>query len=303
MGIGASALFSIAALGLGALFATLIEPRITGRGEGPTRPLIVRIDKKPMRPDPWMYTAAPFVALLGASFAMVVIPFGPTLVGADLGIGLFYFLVVVDFVVLGVALGGYGADTPASIEACYRMVAQLIAYVVPLGLAVLGPIMMARSLSIVHIVDAQRTAGLWYVAAQPLGFLLYLVTALMQSYRAPFLEPFAARIEGGVLGVYGGYKAVMWRLALSGLLFLVAAMGAALFLGGYGGPLFPGPVWMLLKTLALMALMLWLGARARPRSTAEMLALAWKYLIPIGLLNVLAVGALILLGVGQAPFE
>src|SRR5690606_17200183 len=154
----------------------------------------------------------------------VVLPFGPGLVARDLGIALFYFIVVVDFLVLGIALAGWGANTPAAIEACYRGVAQLVAYVVPLGLAILGPIMMARSLSTVAIVEAQREAGLWYVVAQPQGFALYLVTGLMQIYRAPFLEPFAARIHGGVLGVSGGADALLWRLALSGGLFVVAAM-------------------------------------------------------------------------------
>lgn len=210
------------------------------------------------------------------------------------------YLVVIDFVVLAVAIGGWGANTPHSVEACYRIVAQLIAYTVPLGLAVLGPVMMGRSLSIAALVEAQETAGLWYVVPQPLGFALYAVTALMQAYRAPFLEPFADHISRGVLGVFGGWQAQLWDIALSGVLFLVSAMGAALFLGGYAGPWLPGPVWMLLKTFALMAFLVWAGRRIRPQSTAEMLALAWKVLIPVGLLNVLLVGGLILLGVGQA---
>jgi NADH-quinone oxidoreductase subunit H len=148
----------------------------------------------------------------------------------------------------------------------------------------------------VRIVEAQ--AGLWFVVLQPLGFALYVVTGLMQSYRAPFLEPFADRIDGGVLGVAGGWTALIWRVALDGVLFLVSAMGAVLFLGGWHGPVLPGWAWMLVKTFGLMALMLWLGRRARPRSTAEMLALSWKVLIPVGLVNVLVVGGLILLGVG-----
>jgi NADH-quinone oxidoreductase subunit H len=91
-------------------------------------------------------------------------------------------------------------------------------------------------------------------------------------------------------------------VALSGLLFIVSAMGAVLFLGGYAGPLLPGPVWMLLKTFGIMALMVWGGTQVRLLTTDEMLQLAWKILIPVGLANVLLVGALILLGVGQSPF-
>ncbi len=124
----------------------------------------------------------------------------------------------------------------------------------------------------------------------------------MQAYRAPFLEPFSDQIHHGIVSAYGGWKALLWRIALSGILFVVCAMGAVLFLGGYSGPVLPGPVWMLVKTLVLMALMRWAGSRVRLLSTSEMLAFSWRYLIPIGLLNVLVVGALILFGVGQKPF-
>ena len=101
-----------------------------------------------------------------------------------------------------------------------------------------------------------------------------------------------------MLGVSSGWSAWAWRAALAGLLFVVAAMGALLFLGGWLGPVLPGPVWMLLKTLALVALMLWIGRRVKPLSTAQMLRLSWRVLIPAGLVNVLLVGGLILLGVG-----
>lgn len=272
------------------------------RESGPAQPIPFSAVVKPGMSDPWMYLIAPVVAVLGVCWAFVVLPFSPVAVASDLNIGLFYFLVVVDFVVLGIAMAGWGANTPDAIESCYRIIAQLVSYVVPLGMAVIGPIMMARSLSTVNIVEAQRGAGFWYVLVQPLGFALYIVTALMQAYRAPFLEPFSDRIQHGILSAYGGWKALFWRIALSGILFIVCAMGAVLFLGGYSGPVLPGAVWMVVKTLGLMVLMQWAGSRVRLLSTAEMLAFSWRYLIPIGLLNVLMVGTLILFGVGQKPF-
>lgn len=291
----------LAALLGGALLTLLLERTLLQRTQtepGPAAAVDYRHAVDPPNADRWLYPAGPVLALLGVALATVVIPFGPNLIGEDLGIGVFYFIVVVDFVVLGIALGGWGANTPDAVEACYRIVAQLVAYVIPLGLALVGAIMMAESLSTVAIVEAQT--GLWYIVLQPIGFVLYLITGLMQAYRAPFLEPFAASIQQGVLHTSGGWQAMAWRLALSGVLFVVAAMGAVLFLGGWQGPLLPGPVWMLLKTYGLMALMLWLGTRVRLRSTAQMLALSWKVLIPVGLVNVLIVGVLILLGVGTA---
>jgi NADH-quinone oxidoreductase subunit H len=298
MGITA-ALAVLAALLGGTALTHVVERAFVRAGQdpGPARGADLRHALELPNADRLLLPAGPVAALAGVALAMVVLPLGPGLVGRDLGLGLFYVIVVVNFVVLGLALAGWGANTPDGVEACYRIVAQLVAYVVPLGLAYVGVIMMARSLSTVAVVDAQR--GLWFVVLQPLGFLLYVATGLMQSYRAPFLEPFAASLGGGVLGVAGGWSALVWRVSLAGVLLVVAAVGAVLYLGGPSGPWLPGWAWMLAKTYGLMALMLGLGRLVRPLSTAEMLALSWKVLIPLGLVNVLLVGGLILLGVGS----
>lgn len=298
MGIAGSAAAVLAALFVGAGLTWAVEHLFArpGREAGPAHGADLRRGLDLPNADRWLLPAGPVVALVGVALAVVVVPFGPGLIGRDLGIGLFYVIVVIDFVVLGLALAGWGANTPDGVEACYRIVAQLVAYVVPLGLAYVGVVMMSRSLSTVAVIEAQR--DLWFVVLQPLGFLLYLVTGLMQSYRAPFLEPFASSISGGVLGVAGGWSALLWRIALAGVLFIVAAIGAVLYLGGPAGPWLPGWAWMLAKTYGLMALMLGLGRCVRPLSTAGMLALSWKVLIPSGLVNVLLVGGLILLGVG-----
>lgn len=297
MGVVASAGAALIAVLAGAALTEVLERALRpATGEvGPARAVATHPPPGLPNADRWLLPAGPVMALIGVALGMLVIPFGPGLIGADLGIGVFYFIVVIDFVVLGIAMSGWGANTADTVEAFYRIVAQLVAYVVPLGLALVGTVMMAGSLSTTRIVEAQ--SGLWYIVVQPLGFTLYVAAGLMQAYRAPFLEPFADTIGWGVLGVAGGWSALAWRAALSGVLLLVAAMGAVLFLGGWQGPWLPGWVWMLAKTYALMALMIWLGRRVQPFSTAGMLALAWKVLIPIGLLNVLIVGGLVLLGV------
>src|SRR5680860_1688203 len=141
---------------------------------------------------------------------------------------------------------------------------------------------------------------MWFIVLQPIGFGLYLVTGLMQAYRPPFIEPFATSIKRGVYGASYRWQMLLWRVTLAAVLFLVAAMGAVLYLGGYKGPLLPGPVWMLVKTYALMAVMVWGGSRLRLLTAGRMLELSWKVLTPVGLANVLVVGALILLGVGPS---
>ena len=298
MGVVPASLIVVAGVAVGAWLTNFFELRLNRDPEkrGAATPIEGKEDFYFSNADKWLYPAAPLLASVGVALAAVVIPFGRNLIGSDLGIGVFYFIVVADFVVVGIALGGWGANTSESVETCYRIVGQLVAYVIPLGLAYIGAIMMARSLSTHEIVQAQ--AGLWFVVTQPLGFALYIVTGLMQAYRAPVLEPFAADVGFGINKTYGGWKAFFWRVALSGLLFVVAAMGAVLFLGGWQGPWLPGPAWMLLKTFSVAMLMIWIGSRLPLLSTAQMLALSWKILIPLGLANVLIVGALILLGVG-----
>lgn len=298
VGIVGNALAVFAALIAGAWLTVLLERRLYSSVQERGTAAAVRLSREVQlsSPDRWLYPAGPITALFGVALATAVIPFGPDLIGSDLGIGVFYFIVVVDFVVLGIALAGWGANTADTVDACYRIVAQLVAYVVPLGLAYVGAIMMARSLSTVEIVKAQ--SGLWFIVLQPIGFVLYVVTGLMQSYRVPFAEPFSSKIGYGILSISGGWMAIVWRVALSGVLFVVAAMGAILYLGGWLGPLLPGPIWFLLKTYGLMTLMVWLGTKVQPMSTAKMLALAWRLLIPVGMLNVLIIGAEILLGIG-----
>jgi NADH-quinone oxidoreductase subunit H len=298
MGVGSGIALVLAALFGGVLLTVALEDCVGPTERGPARPVPLSYATVLPNADRWLFPAGPIVALAGVLLGTVVLPFGPNLIARDLGIGVFYFIVVVDFVVLGIALTGWGANTPDGVESCYRIIAQLVAYVVPLGLAYVGAIMMARSLSTTRIIEAQ--SGLWFIVLQPIGFALYIVSALMQSYRHPFLEPFADSINGGMLSAVGGWAALLWRVAFSGVLFLVAALGAVLFLGGWSGPLLPPPLWMAVKTYALMALMLWLGRLVRPLSTAEMLTLSWRVLTPIGLANVLVVGILILLHIGPA---
>lgn len=293
----AEAILVIFTTAAGAALTQAVE-RALLRGEpGPAAQMSTARGRDLPNADRWLLPIGPFIAMAGVLLAAVVIPFGAGLVGADLGIGVFYFIVVVDFVVLGIALAGWGANTADTVEAFYRVVAQLVAYVVPLGLAIVGVIMMAGSLSTVRIVEAQSAH--WFILSQPLGFALYLIAGAMQSYRAPFAEPFAPGIGGGVLAVAGGWMALVWRFTLSALLWVVAAMGAVLFLGGWQGVWLPGPIWMSVKTFLMMALMLGLGRLLRPLSMEGTLALSWKVLTPVGLANVLVVGGLILFGIGR----
>lgn len=249
----------------------------------------------PVVRDKWMYYAGPITAFIGLLLASVILPFAKN-IGSDTNIGIFYFIVVMDFVVMGIAVAGWGANTARSVEACYRAIAQLLSYVLPLGLSLVGVAMMASSLSTQMIVKAQ--VGTWFVIHQPLGFFLYFATGLMLSYRNPFAEPFSKNIDGGISSDYMGWQKTLVGFILSGTIFIIAALGTALFLGGWQGPsILPGMVWFWGKTI-LVIIVLHILSRKLPRlSVSQMLSLSWKIFIPLGLINVLATGVLILLGV------
>ena len=252
----------------------------------------------PARPDTALFRSAPFVALGAVMLAAWVVPFGPGRVGGDPAVGLFLFLALLAPVVVALANAGWSTNGKFGVVAGIRAVAHIVAYEVVLGFALLGPAMVAESLSVVRIIEAQR--ALWNVVWQPLGLVLYLVSVMMAAYRAPFDTPFAgSELAGGVLAEYGGARLLVFRAALAALLFLVAAVGAALYLGGWHGPpvigrFLPGPAWMLLKSYALVALMLWVGRRMPRVGHEQMLAFSWKIVLPVSFVNLTLVGVLML---------
>ena len=137
MGVTLSALFTLLALTVGVLLTLALERALLK----PTLPSPTLAPPLP-NADRLLSPSGPWLALLGVTLAAAVLPFGPRLIGSDLTIGVFYFIVVVDFVVLGVALSGWGANTRGAVDSYYRITAQLVAYVIPLGLALVGTIMI-----------------------------------------------------------------------------------------------------------------------------------------------------------------
>ena len=251
-----------------------------------------RLSREPLLPtgaDRLLFTTAPLVALAVVSLAALVVSLSPSLQAFDPSIGLFYFLVCLGPFAVALMNAGWGANGKLGLFGTFRAAAHLLSYEVPFGFAAIGPAMAAESLSTRQIVEAQ--AGVWFIVWQPLGFAIYLIAALMMSFRRPFDLPQAgSELGGGVLGEYSGGRLLVFRIALDALFVLVAAMGTLLFLGGWHGPLLPGPVWFVAKTVLLCAALLTIG-RALPRLRHDqMLTIAWKVLLPASLLNVALVG-------------
>lgn len=259
--------------------------------------LLRQEDLIPSGADGFLFRSAPLVALGAVALAALVIPIGPHAVGFDPSIGLFYFIAVLGPFVVAMMNAGWSQNSKEGLFGTFRAAAHLVAYEVPLGFAAIGPVMDAQSLSTVHIVAAQST--LWYGVWQPLGLLIYLVAMLVVSYRHPFDIPQGgSELEGGVLGEYAGPRLLLFRIALDALFLVMVAMAVVLFLGGWHGPLLPGPVWFVAKTALLAGLVLGV-TRFLPRLRQDqMLGLAWKVLLPATFVNLVWVGVLSLLFAG-----
>ena len=255
--------------------------------------LLRQEDLTPRGADALLFRSAPLVALATVGLAALVVPLGPDLVGFDPSIGLFYFIVVLGPFVIAMTNAGWGQNAKEGLFGAFRAAAHLVSYEVPLGFAAIGPVIAAESLSTVRIVAAQDR--IWYGVWQPLGVAIYLVAALVMTYRHPFDLPQAgSELEGGVFAEYSGPRLLLFQVALDALFVLLMAMGALLFFGGWRGPLLPAPLWMALKTLALATLVSWAGRRVPRLRHDQMLSLAWKVLLPASLVNVALVGILAL---------
>jgi NADH-quinone oxidoreductase subunit H len=227
-----------------------------------------------------------------AAVGLAVVPLGPELVAADPETGFVVFSAAIAFVMIAVFLHGWSPNSMLPLHGAYRYAAQALSFQIPFLLAMLATALPAESLSIVDIVAAQEAT--WNVIRQPLGLPLYLIVGVAVSFWGPLNLPDGSDLAGGTSAEDSGIARLLWAAARAAMLVAVAAMGAAGFLGGWWGPVLPGVVWMLLKTLALLVVLIasrHLLARVR---IERFVVVAWVALIPLALVNIFLSGALLL---------
>jgi NADH-quinone oxidoreductase subunit H len=249
---------------------------------------------EPRHADTFLFRSAPYITWAVIALTALIIPLGPQVIAFNPTIGLFYFIVLLSPFVVGIMNAGWSQNGKEGLFATFRAAAYLISYEVPIGFAAIGPVMAAQSLSTQRIVESQ--AHLWYVVWQPLGLVIYLLASLFVTFRHPFESAIGgSELEGGVFAEYSGTRLLMFRIALHALFLLLMAMGVVLFFGGWQGPFLPPPLWVVLKTFGLSALVLWV-TRFLPRLRSDqMLTFSWKVLLPASLLNITLVGILALI--------
>lgn len=237
--------------------------------------------------DPVLYRGAPILVAFSALVSFAVIPLDQHFSWAgNWNIGLLFILAMSSLNAYGVFLGGWASGNKFSLLGAVRAVAQLVSYELPLGLALLGVVLLSGSLSLNGIVVAQTVP---YAVLQPLGFVIFLIAGVAETHRLPFDLPEAeSELVAGFNTEYGGMRFGYFFLGEYLGLTLIAVLTALLYLGGWHGPWLPGWIWMFLKTGAVILGFFWLRATLpRPRYD-QLMALGWKILLPLALLNILA---------------
>ena len=255
-------------------------------------------DLVPAESDQTVFKLAPVLVLVGTASLLVVIPFGPSLIIRDISVGVFYALAISTVTTLGVLAAGWSSANKYSLIGGLRAAGQLIAYELPLVLSVVGTVILAGTLSLDGIVRAQISVGYPFVVVQLLGFAVFMVAALAELLRIPFDMPIGeSEIVMGYLTEYSGFRFLFFFIAEYANMFSMSAIAATLFLGGYWLPGVPletltdlGPVILFAKVFLLVGVMIWIRWTFPRFREDKLQSIAWKWLVPISLLNILLTG-------------
>ncbi|WP_299485758.1 NADH-quinone oxidoreductase subunit NuoH [Acaryochloris sp. IP29b_bin.137] len=280
--------------------------------------LVFKEDVVPANTDPLLFTLGPIMVVIPVFFSYLIVPFGQNILITDLGIGIFFWIALSSIAPIGLLMAGYSSNNKYSLLGGLRAAAQSISYEIPLALAVLAVVMMSNSLSTIDIVNQQSGYGIlgWNVIRQPIGFLLFWIAALAECERMPFDLPEAEEeLVAGYQTEYAGMKFALFYLGSYVNLVLSSILVAVLYFGGWDLPIPAtmiadwinvdpnnaifelvtaglGLVMTLLKAyffLFLAILLRWTVPRVR---IDQLLDFGWKFLLPVGLVNLLITAGL-----------
>jgi NADH-quinone oxidoreductase subunit H len=247
--------------------------------------LLIKEDINPAKVDKVVFIIAPGIVFLATFLTLLVIPFGKGIVAADLNIGILFILAVSGLAVIGILAGGWASNNKYSLIGGMRSAAQIVGYEIPNLVVILAVVLLAGSMKMGDIVAAQ--AGYkWFIIYQPVGFILFLIAANAEINRAPFDLPEAeSELVSGFITEYSAMKFAFFFLAEYTNLFIVSAIATTLFLGGWEGPFFPGFVWFIIKSYAVVTVLMWFRWSFPRIRVDHLMEFSWKYLLPIALLN------------------
>ncbi|MFC1939109.1 NADH-quinone oxidoreductase subunit NuoH [Chloroflexota bacterium] len=250
--------------------------------------VLLKEDIIPTRADKIVYWLAPVVAFAPTLMIFAVVPFGDGALLADLNIGIFYVVAISSISTLGVFMAGWGSSNKYSLLGAMRDVAAVVSYEIPLVLSIAGVVLITGSLSLNQIVLAQSVP---FILLQPLGFLLFFISGCAEINRSPFdLLEADSELIAGFHTEYSGMKFAMFYLSEYAEALIISTIIATLFLGGWRGPVLPPWLWLLLKVVLVFFAMVWTRTTFPRVRIDQLMALAWKFLLPLALINLIITG-------------
>jgi len=261
-----------------------------------------------------IYMVAPIISVVVALSAFAVVPIGNSWINGkssvwdpvigDINVGLLWILSISSLAVYGIVLGGWASGNRYSLLGSLRSAAQMVSYETSLGLALSGTLMWAGTLSMVGIVHAQLNQGIWFVFAQPLGFVIYIIAGIAEVNRAPFDLPEAEQeLTAGYLTEYSGLRWSLYQMAEYINMITVSSIAATLFFGGwsffgFGLENIPGLsiVIFLVKVAIFLFLFIWIRATLPRIRYDRLMRLGWTLLLPLAVLNVIITATVVALG-------
>ena len=293
-------LVALAGPALGLVVAMVDRVVVTGGGARtavePVRSsarLLLEQRRETLAPDTLLWrlgiTAVPVLAVL----SLAVVPIGGRTLWST-SADLVWFNAMEALLWAAVWLVGWGPNAVHALNGGYRFLAQGLAYELPLMFSLIAVGVGAGSLRTTDILSAQT--GLWFVVSMPVAFVVFLASAAAFAFWGPFSAPTGSDIAGGVTSELSGIDRLLVEAGRAIFLGATAAMGTVLFLGGGSGPVLPGPVWQLLKTVAVIIVLVWVGRRLPVLRPDRVVEVAWTVLVPLTLLQALVVAVLLLSG-------
>ncbi len=259
-----------------------------------------------IKADKFLYNLAPYFVIVTALMAMSLFPFSKEFQAFDINIGIFFLIAISSIGVIGILLAGWSSNNKFALIGAMRSGVQTISYELSVGLSLLTMVIMAGSLQLSEIVEVQKNGWLILQGHIPavIAFCIYMIAGTAETNRAPFdLVEAESELGAGFHTEYSGMKFAYFFLAEFINMFIIAAIATTVFFGAYLSPFgitdnipLLGVFWFLIKTLAIIFLMMWFRWTFPRLRIDQLLVLEWKYLLPLNLMNLILMALMVLLG-------
>jgi NADH-quinone oxidoreductase subunit H len=254
--------------------------------------VLFKEDIVPAKGDKLVHWIAPIVVFVPILMIFAVVPIHKGAILVDLNVGIVYVVAISSLSTVGIYMAGWAANNKYALISALRTIAQMVSYELPVVLSILGVVLMVGSLSMNQIVDSQSIP---FILLQPLGFIIFFLGTLAEMNRCPFdLLEAESEIIAGYHIEYSGMKFALFYLGEYGHAVAYSCIITTLFLSGWRGPLLPPIIWFLIKIMVVFALIVWIRSTIPRLRVDQLMAFAWKCMLPMAVINLFIVAAEVL---------